>query len=258
MRRLLAHQTKEYLFMSLFNQTDDPQRRILIQALSLGLFSAATPFGQAAAFSFFGDKPEKLLDSQSIFRLSGSASVNGKEANPDTFIRPGDIVKTGDDSELVFAVGGQAMILRSNAELIIEREENDIPSMIIAGLRLLTGGLLSVSRDSQIKIHTLTATIGVRGTGWYIEADPEQTYFCTCYGVTDIVANKDNNKQTVVATHHDQPLYILGDSSSGKSIRKAPFINHTDQELTLIETLVGRTPPFVFPKDDYSAPRLEY
>jgi hypothetical protein len=246
------------MFMSLFNQAEDPQRRILVQALSLGLFSAATPFGQAAAFSLFGDKPEKLPDNQSIFRLSGSASVNGKEANPDTFIRPGDTVKTGDDSELVFAVGGQAMILRSNAELIIEREDNDISSMIIAGLHLLTGKLLSVSRNAPMKIQTLTATIGVRGTGWYIETDPEQTYFCTCYGVTDVVANKDLSKQTVVSTHHDQPLYILGDSASGKSIRKAPFINHTDQELTLIETLVGRTPPFIFPKDDYSAPRLDY
>jgi hypothetical protein len=27
------------------------------------------------------------------------------------------------------------------------------------------------------------------------------------------------------------------------------FINHTDQELALIETLVGRTSPFVLPKD---------
>jgi len=26
----------------------------------------------------------------------------------------------------------------------------------------------------------------------------------------------------------------------------------------LIETLVGRTPPFVFPKDDYKAPRRQY
>ena len=29
-------------------------------------------------------------------------------------------------------------------------------------------------------------------------------------------------------------------------------------ELGLIEALVGREPPFVFPKDSYSAPRRQY
>ena len=48
------------------------------------------------------------------------------------------------------------------------------------------------------------------------------------------------------------------DDRFGKKIRNAPFINHTDQELMLIETLVGRTPPFVFPKSDYSGPRRNY
>jgi len=57
---------------------------------------------------------------------------------------------------------------------------------------------------------------------------------------------------------HDRPLYILGQGPAGRTIRDAPFINHTDQELMLIEALVGRTPPFVFPKDDYTGPRRDY
>ena len=51
---------------------------------------------------------------------------------------------------------------------------------------------------------------------------------------------------------------MLADQPSGRAIRPAPFINHTDQELMLIETLVGRTPPFVFPKSDYTGPRRNY
>jgi hypothetical protein len=62
----------------------------------------------------------------------------------------------------------------------------------------------------------------------------------------------------VAAKHHDKPLYILKGGPSGQNIRRAGFINHTDQELMLIETLVGRTPPFVFAGDEYSAPRREY
>jgi hypothetical protein len=92
-----------------------------------------------------------------------------------------------------------------------------------------------------------------------MEADPEQTYFCTCYGVADVEAVKDpSSRETVAATHHDKPLYILGNEPAGKNIRNAPFINHTDAELALIETLVGRQPPFVFPKSDYSGPRRNY
>jgi hypothetical protein len=52
--------------------------------------------------------------------------------------------------------------------------------------------------------------------------------------------------------------YILAKAAEGKSIRAAPFINHTDQELMLIETLVGRQPPFVFPSEDYGGPRKDY
>ena len=77
---------------------------------------------------------------------------------------------------------------------------------------------------------------------------------------TNVVAatNDPQSKETVAAPHHDKPLYILADEQPGRNVRRAPFINHTDQELMLIETLVGRTPPFVFPKDDYTGPRREY
>ena len=106
---------------------------------------------------------------------------------------------------------------------------------------------------------TKNATIGIRGTGVYMESDPEQTYFCTCYGVADVSATNDpESKETVAAKHHDKPLYILGNEPKGKNIRPAPFVNHTDQELMLIESLVGRVPPFVFPMEDYNAPRRDY
>ena len=74
----------------------------------------------------------------------------------------------------------------------------------------------------------------------YLEADPDQTYFCTCYGVADVAAvNDPASKETVAAKHHDKPLYILPNEQSGRNIRPAPFVNHTDQELMLVETLVS-------------------
>jgi hypothetical protein len=131
--------------------------------------------------------------------------------------------------------------------------------IVIGALQLLTGKLLSVSRNSPMTVRTSTATVGIRGTGFYIESDSEQTYFCTCYGVTQVQATDDpESKETVAASHHDRPLYIVKDGGAGRNIRNAPFIDHTDQELALIEAIVGRTTPFVFGKDAYSGPRKTY
>ncbi len=139
-------------------------------------------------------------------------------------------------------------------------EQQTATDTLVNVLRLVTGKVLAVfGPNNPQRLITITATIGIRGTGVYAEADPEQTYFCTCYGITDINANSDpNSRKTVASKHHDEPVYILAAPKGGKTIRKAPFINHTDQELMLIEALVGRSPPFVFPAEDYAGPRKDY
>ena len=239
------------------NETDDPRRRLLIKALAAGLFYNVLPTRNALA-GIFGAVPARLPAGQSIYRLSGSATVNGKEATHATRIEPNDTLHTGKGSELVFVVGTHAMILRENSQLELQGKEES-GSFFINGIRMLTGKLLSVSRHQAMRVETVTATLGIRGTGFYVESDPELTYFCTCYGTTDIEANSDPvSKETIESKHHDKPVYIPANAQPGKSILRAPFKNHTDQELMLIETMVGRTPPFVFPMDDYNAPRRDY
>jgi len=244
--------------MSHENEADDPRRRLLIQALSAGLFSAGIPAANAQIFNIFGSRPARLPPGQSIYRISGSATVNDKPATLQTKVQPGDTVKTGKDSELVFVVNTNAMILRGGSNVIIESEKK-ADSLIVSGLRMLTGALLSVSRNTPMRVRSPTATVGIRGTGFYIEAQEDQTYFCTCYGATEVASNNDpESRENIVAKQHDRPVYIVNDGGKGKNIRNAPFINHTDLELALIETLVGRTPPFVFPNESYTAPRRNY
>lgn len=246
--------------MKRYDDTEDPRRRVLVQALTAWIASLGLPAGLADAASVLGNAPTLLPENKSIYRLVGSVKVNGIQASTETRIFAGDTIETGKDSEVVFVVGGTSMILRENSNVTLAGEQKTAASTLITSLRLLTGKLLSVhGKGRPVRMETLVATIGIRGTGVYMESDPEQSYICTCYGVTDISANNDKeSKETVSATHHDRPLYILGKAPSGNSIRRAPFINHTDQELMLIETLVGRTPPFVFPGNQYNAPRREY
>jgi len=249
--------------MSRFDEADDPRRRLLIKALAAGAFSGVLTEKVAFAASIFGSEPGKLPPGQSIYRLDGSVKVNGQDANLSTIIKPNDTVETGPRSEVIFVVGGTSMLMRENSHMTMEgkeeTKEDGIASFLIQGFRMLTGKLLTVSRSKGTAIRTSTATIGIRGTGYYIEADPEQTYFCTCYGLTDVEATDDpSSRDTVASKHHDKPLYILAGEKSGQNIRRASFKNHTDQELMLIETLVGRTPPWIFAGDLYSAPRREY
>ncbi len=168
------------------DEIDDPRRLLLIRALTAGLLGTGLSSAQAITFGIFGSRPKKLPEGQSIYGLSGQVTVNDREATLATRIKSGDTVQTAQNSEIVFVVNTHSMILRSESRLVIEQPDNAPDSLIIGGLRMLTGKLLSVSRNTPMRISSGTATIGIRGTGFYIEADPEQTYFCTCYGATEV------------------------------------------------------------------------
>jgi hypothetical protein len=237
--------------------TEDPtfesRRRILIGAL--GAAAAATLSPSLHAQSILGQRPQPLAPGTSFYRIEGRVTVDGEAATMQTPVRAGSTVATGDASEAIFAVGTQAMLLRANSRIALEP---DPLGNVIAAMRII-GRVLSVSRDSHAKVFTATATCGIRGTGWYVEAYPDLTYFCTCYGEVEMVANDDpTSRETVVSRQHDRPLYIARDGAPGAHIRSAPFINHSDQELAIIEAIVGREPPFVFPRDIYNAPRRRY
>ena len=142
----------------------------------------------------------------------------------------------------MFVIGRDAFLIRERSELLTAGR-----SVLTGSLRLVTGKLLSVFGRGSRSITTPTATIGIRGTGIYIEAEAERTYVCTCYGLVDLQAsNMPEARETVMTTHHDAPRYIYAHGEMPiKMIEPAPVINHTDAELIMLEALVGRKPPFV-------------
>ena len=240
--------------MSRFDDTEDPRRRLLLQALALGLIGGTSL--RAAEASLFGDVPKKL-SGRSIYKLDGNVRVNGRPASIDTIIRAADTVETDAGASIVFVVGKDAFILRGASKLVLSAYPRE--DSLIETLRLTAGKLLSVFGKGRQRLVTPTATVGIRGTGVYADANPQETYLCTCYGVVDLAHAQDRNSREIITSkHHDNPRYIVAGQPPGRGIRPAPFKDHTDQELMLIEELVGRTPPFVFPGDNYSGPRREY
>jgi hypothetical protein len=117
-------------------------------------------------------------------------------------------------------------------------------------MRVVSGKILSVfGKNSGRSIQTSTATIGIRGTGCYIEDEgtgaKARTYFCLCYGTAELVPKAAPQEvETYTTTHHDKPMYVHNDMAMTKMMVPAEVINHTDEELTLLEGLVGRVTPF--------------
>src|SRR5574341_358736 len=159
-------------------------------------------------------------------------------------VKPGDVITTGPDAELVVVVERDAFLVRARSRIELP---GDATRLLVTGLRVVTGALLSVFEPGKEKrIRTATATIGIRGTGIYVELDGARTYVCTCYGEAELAPVDDPAAaETVRTRHHDEPRYIYPQGMP-RRIEKAPVVNHTDAELILLESLVGREVPFPF------------
>jgi hypothetical protein len=174
---------------------------------------------------------------QGVRTATGSVRVNGKPGGPGALIRPGDTIEVGKDAVASFVVGQDAFLMRSNS-----RAELVGSGVLVAAVQLVTGGLLAVFGGGEHRLSTATASIGIRGTGAYTEAEPQRTYFCLCYGTAEVTASRGGARESYSTTHHESPRYIYGDGRKD-AIVPASVSNHTDSELILLESLVGRTPP---------------
>jgi hypothetical protein len=221
---------------------DDANRREALSRLLASGALALMPW-QLANAGWFSWGTKKLSSDKSIHSLEGEALVNGRPADLQSRIRAGDRIETRADSEIIFVVGSDSFILRSNSHMEISGG-----NFLIQGLNLLSGSLLSVfgrrKADESLTMSGPTATLGIRGTAVYMEAEPDLTYLCTCYGKVALAASSDpDDSEIITATNHDLPRYITSKPVKGTRIRKAPVKNHSNAELKLLEAIVGRKPP---------------
>jgi hypothetical protein len=172
-----------------------------------------------------------------VYRIRGDARINGVAARRGMDVNAGDTVVTGEDSEIIFVINRDAFLLRARSRLEV--------AGVADVFRIITGALLSVYQPGVRKtLRAQTATIGIRGTAVYVEARPDRTYVCTCYGEAELVPLADPGAaETVHTRHHEQPRYIFAPGAP-RMMTKAPVVNHTDAELTMLESLVGRGVPF--------------
>ena len=233
-----------------------PRRTLLKLFATIGLLGPAGIPGLIRNALAQGDKPLP----PGLHKATGDVRVNGQPASVGTLIRSGDTVTTGAGSEAIYIIGQDAFMQRDNSSIRFGIDAANGGRQL---MRVLTGKILSVfgKNEQGITIVTSTATAGIRGTACYIEDSPgkvgdgetamdaaqrSKTYFCLCYGTAELVPGAaPNERQTYTTTHHEKPMVISNDMKMPTMMAPADMINHTDAELTLLENLVGRWPPFV-------------
>jgi hypothetical protein len=213
-------------------------RRAWLKRMAAGGAALAAGMGELRRALAVGEIPS------GVARVRGDARINGKPAQRGMEVKPGDVITTGPGAEVIVVVGRDAFLVRAQSRIELT---GDAARLIVASLRVVTGALLSVFEPGRsATIRTATATIGIRGTGIYVEIDGARTYVCTCYGEAVLTPVDDPAAQETVRTqHHDEPRYIYP-AGMPRMIEQAPVVNHTDAELDLLEGTVGRTVPFSF------------
>lgn len=175
-------------------------------------------------------------------KVEGEVLINGAPVSEGALAFAGDKIQTGKDGQAVLVIGDVAVLIDPETELDLgEAEER---SLTVRFFTILSGKMLAVFGPGSREVRTPVATIGIRGTAAYIEAQSARTYACICYGVADLRVNDAPEAiETVATKHHEQPRFLYPKGSK-TLIEKAPVINHTDAELIMLESLVHRIPPF--------------
>lgn len=154
-------------------------------------------------------------------------------------VKVGDTIETKKEA-FKFNINKDAFLVRPNSKVVFDGNSGTVKT-----LKVITGGILAVFGKGAKTIETKTMTAGIRGTGVYLEATENSTYFCDCYGIVDLRANDEKYKHlhtTLDTKHHGAKEFFIKD---GKFFMEdAGMINHTDKELIELEAMVGRKVPF--------------
>ena len=179
-------------------------------------------------------------NAQGFNQVAGTVRVNGQVASIGTPVSLGDRITTELDGEGVFSVGADAFLVRGASE--VELSGNGV---VAQTLSVLTGAILGVfgPRNTEMTIDTPVATAGIRGTAAYTISEPTRSYICICYGSAVLTSKAvPGANESIQTSHHESPRYF-NLPGQGAPIEQANVIDHTDQELRMLEALVGQTPP---------------
>lgn len=168
-------------------------------------------------------------------KFKGNVLINGKQIKKNQSVQVNDTIQTvGENSYIEFALKQDAFKISNDAIITLGGHKK------VSDIDVKKGRLLAVFKTGRNRtIKTLNATMGIRGTGVYINATKDKTNFCTCYGKTTLYENDHKHEGIELQATHHNPVVI----ENGK-ISKMGMAGHEDDELRILEAMVGRKPAF--------------
>lgn len=205
---------------------------------------------------------------QGLRKVEGTVMINGTPAQGNVLILPGDTITTGLASQAVFVAGKDAFLVRANSRIELEApvkakaakkvkskkrsakkeqvpdepaQKDPVPSAVTR-IHILSGKVLAVFGEGERRIETPTAVTTAGRCALYIDAAPDLTYLCCCYGKAVVEAKAYPGKRaSLEIKYHDEPYYVLSGGWK-RGFLRAPLMNHSDDELSMLESLVERAP----------------
>ena len=173
-----------------------------------------------------------LLQAADI-KVQGDVFINGKKATSKMKVNLGDYIVTRKKSKIIFNIGEDAFMAKGKSEFSIDKSDG------IKKINVVAGGVLGVfKKGSKYKLSTKNMTAGIRGTGVYLVSREDKSYFCTCYGETQV--DVGGNKFPLKATHH----HMIWIKENGTVEDAHTLEDHSDDDLRELEAFVGRIPAF--------------
>lgn len=176
-----------------------------------------------------------LLNARQIVKKSGEVFVNQKPMKVNQKIKLGDFIQTKSNSKIVFNIGKSAFMAKENTQFKITDDGTT------KTLNVISGGVLAVFQhgDEKHEVKTPNMTAGIRGTGIFAKVEQNKSYFCTCYGKTELVNEHNRHAKKLIASHHNM---VWVTQTKIKPVKK--MLGHNDKELRELEAIVGRIPDF--------------
>lgn len=173
-----------------------------------------------------------------VRELSGEVYLSGHHMARNTVLQPGQAIDTGEDGQVWFTVGADAFMVRPRSRVGLD--SSGAGASVLDFLRLVSGALgATFAPGAPRRLVTPTSTIGIRGTGIYVEAAPAWTYACTCFGSTELSPAAAGSPVRVASRNHSARRI----DRDGRIV-EVPFERHTSDEIARLESLAGRPNPF--------------
>lgn len=152
-------------------------------ALRVSVSALAVVIAWAGAESIAKEKTEKPAAAQAeVIKVSGAVRVGGQAAKAGMAVRAGARIETdrSDASFVDIRLPNDRTVRLKNGEMLLANLSDQFV------LRLDRGKLFAhtdaLSKGQTFKIQTPSAVAGIRGTKFFMEAKPDETYICVCEG----------------------------------------------------------------------------